>query len=309
MSTNFSGLSLRDLEYAAAVAQTRHFGRAAIQCGVSQPALSEQVRKLEALLGAPLFERGRKGVQVTPRGETLLVQMERVLAEAHGLLEMARGAAEPLTMALRLGAIQTLGPYYLPYLLRQVRTAFPLLGLRLAEGQTETLVESLRGGSIDAVLAADPVPGEGLATVKLFFEPFVLVCPAGHRLASLPRLHLPDLAADDLILLEEGHCLRDQALSLCQGAASGVRQATSVETLWHMIAAGEGYSLLPALSLTGRQAMDGLITCRRLPEAEAGRIISLAWRDTDPSGPEMRKLADLLRAAPPEGVTSLDEPG
>jgi LysR family hydrogen peroxide-inducible transcriptional activator len=305
MPTNFAGLSLRDLEYASAVAQTRHFGRAALRCGVSQPALSEQIRKLEALLGTPLFERGRKGVQVTHRGETLLTQMERVLAEAHGLLEIARGAAEPLTMALRLGAIQTLGPYYLPYLLRQVRAAFPRLGLRLAEGQTESLIESLRGGSIDAVLAADPVPGEGLATVKLFFEPFVLVCPAGHRLASLPRLHLPDLAADDLILLEEGHCLRDQALSLCQGAPSQMRQATSVETLWHMIAAGEGYSLLPALSLAGRQAMEGLVTCRRLPEAEAGRTIALAWRDTDPSGPELRQLAELLRAGLPEGVTAV----
>jgi LysR family hydrogen peroxide-inducible transcriptional activator len=284
MSTNFAGLSLRDLEYAAAVGQTRHFGRAALRCGVSQPALSEQVRKLEALLGTPLFERGRKGVQVTPRGETLLLQMERVLAEAHGLLEIARGATEPLTMALRLGAIQTLGPYYLPYLLRQVRAAFPRLSLRLVEGQTESLVEALRGGSIDAVLAADPVPGEGLTTTKLFFEPFVLVCPAGHRLASLPRLLLPDLAADDLILLEEGHCLRDQALSLCQGAPSQMRQATSVETLWHMIAAGEGYSLLPALSLAGRQAMEGLVICRPLSDPEAGRIITLAWRDTDPSG-------------------------
>jgi LysR family transcriptional regulator, hydrogen peroxide-inducible genes activator len=305
MSTNFAGLSLRDLEYAAAVGQTRHFGRAALRCGVSQPALSEQVRKLEALLGTPLFERGRKGVQVTPRGETLLLQMERVLAEAHGLLEIARGAAEPLTMALRLGAIQTLGPYYLPYLLRQVRAAFPRLSLRLVEGQTESLVEALRGGSIDAVLAADPVPGEGLTTTKLFFEPFVLVCPAGHRLASLPRLLLPDLAADDLILLEEGHCLRDQALSLCQGAPSQMRQATSVETLWHMIAAGEGYSLLPALSLAGRQAMEGLVICRPLSDPEAGRIITLAWRDTDPSGPELRHLAGLLRAGLPAGVVSV----
>jgi LysR family hydrogen peroxide-inducible transcriptional activator len=155
---------------------------------------------------------------------------------------------------------------------------------------------------MDAVLAATPVPGEGLVTIPLFFEPFVLVCPAGHRLASLPRLHLPDLAADDLILLEEGHCLRDQALSLCDGAPQ-TRQATSVETLWHMIAAGEGYSLLPALSLAGRQAMEALVTCRPLQGAEAGRVIALAWRDTDPRGPELRHLAATLRAALPAGVT------
>jgi LysR family hydrogen peroxide-inducible transcriptional activator len=301
-SSSFAGLSLRDLEYAVAVAQTRHFGRAALRCGVSQPALSEQVRKLEALLGTVLFERGRKGVQITAHGHALLAQAERVLAEAHGLVEMAHESSEPLTSALRLGAIQTLGPYYLPYLLRQVRAAFPRLSLRLAEGQTDALVDDLRSGVADAILAAEPVPGEGLATDTLFFEPFVLVCPVGHRLASLPRLHLKDLAADDLILLEEGHCLRDQALSLCAGAASQMRHATSVETLWHMIAAGEGYSLLPALSLTGRQAMADLVTCRPLPEADAGRTIALAWRATDPRGPEMRQLAELLRGALPEGV-------
>ncbi len=301
--SSFAGLSLRDLEYAVAVAQTRHFGRAALRCGVSQPALSEQIRKLEALLGTVLFERGRKGVQITPSGHALLAQAERVLAEAHGLVEMAHESAEPLTSALRLGAIMTLGPYYLPHLLRQVRTAFPRLGLRLAEGLTDTLVDDLRGGAADAILVAEPVPADGLATETLFFEPFVLVCPAGHPLATLPRLYLQDLPADGLILLEEGHCLRDQALSLCNGAASQMRHATSIETLWHMIAAGEGYSLLPALSLAGRQAIDTLVTCRALPESDAGRSIALAWRATDPRGPEMRQLATLLRQALPEGVS------
>ena len=207
---------------------------------------------------------------------------------------------------MRLGAIQTLGPYYLPFVLRQARAAFPDLALRLAEGQTAAMVDLLRRGEMDAVLAADPVLGEGLSTVALFFEPFVLVCPAGHRLASLPLLHLPDLAADDLILLEEGHCMRDQALSLCKGTASKMRQATSVETLWHMIAAGEGYSLLPALSLAGRPAMEGLVRCRALPEAEAGRVIALAWRDTDPRGAEMRAFAAMLREVLPEGVRGVE---
>ena len=303
MNTTIAGLSLRDLQYAVAVGQTLHFGRAAAQCAVSQPALSEQIRKLEALLGATLFERGRKGVQVTPRGAELLRQADRILAEAHGLLEMSRDAAEPLSSRLRLGAIQTLGPYYLPTLLRQARAAFPRLRLQLSEGLTATLNEHLRTGSLDAILAALPLPADGIEWAALFHEPFVLVCPAGHRLATLPRLHLPDLDADDLILLEEGHCLRDQALSLCEGAAPRVRLATSVETLWHMIAAGEGYSLLPALSLAGRQGMAGLVTCRTLPDAEAGRTIALAWRATDPRGPELRHLAALLRDELPECVT------
>ncbi len=287
MTSSLAGLSLRDLEYAVAVSRNRHFGRAAASCGISQPALSEQVRKLETLLGVTLFERGRKGVQVTPECQALLSKAESVLAEAHGL--MARGFGGPLAGTLRLAAIQTLGPYYLPFLLRQVRRAYPHLALLLAEGRTERLLDELRGGVTDVALAALPLPGDGLTTMPLFREPFVLACPAGHRLASLTQLHLPDLAADGLILLEEGHCLRDHALSLCDAARPQARHATSIETLWHMIAAGEGYSLL--------------VTRRSLPEPEAGRVIAMAWRTTDPRGPELRKLADLLRSELPDGVT------
>ena len=163
--TSLAGLSLRDLDYAVAVAQTRHFGRAAERCGVSQPALSEQVRKLEALLGVVLFERGRRGVQVTPEGQALLTQAERVLAEAHGLVEMAGGAAEPLARTLRLSAIQTLGPYYLPHLVRQVRAAYPKLALRLEEGRTAPLLDSLRAGGTDLVLAALPLPRDTTAAI------------------------------------------------------------------------------------------------------------------------------------------------
>jgi LysR family hydrogen peroxide-inducible transcriptional activator len=302
MNLTLAGLSLRDLEYAVAVAQTRHFGRAAERCGVSQPALSEQIRKLETLLGAVLFERGRSGVKITEQGQALLSRAERVLLEAHGLVELAHGGSEPLARTLRLSAIQTLGPYYLPFLLRQTRTTLPQLSLRLEEGQTEALLHALRAGTNDLMLAAMPLPEDGLTTVALFREPFILVCPANHPLASLPRLCLPDLATDGLLLLEEGHCLRDHALSLCAGAAPESRHATSLETLWHMILAGEGYSLLPALSLVGRPAMQELVTCRALEEPEAARTIALAWRSTDPRGPAFTCLADLLRANLPAGT-------
>ncbi len=297
-----SGLSLRDLEYAVAVARTRHFGRAADQCGVSQPALSEQVRKLEQLLGVLLFERGRGGVHVTEQGQALLARAERVLGEAHSMVELARGGAKTLARTLRLSAIQTLGPYYLPFLVRQARAAYPDLSLRLEEGQTEALLDRLRAGTTDLVLAALPLPQDGLTLIPLFREPFVLVCPAGHRLAGLPRLRLPDLATDGLLLLEEGHCLRDHALSLCEGVTPGARHATSVETLWHMILAGEGFSLMPALSLVGRLGMEELVTCRTLHEPEAGRTIALAWRSTDPRGAAFEALASVLRAALPDGV-------
>ncbi len=301
-STTLAGLSLRDLQYAATVDQTRHFGQAAERCGVSQAALSEQLRKLEDLLGARLFERGHRRVEPTERGLVLLRQIDRVLAEAHDLLAMSRDVVEPLSGLLRLGAIATLGPYYLPHLLRQTRAAYAKLSLQLVEGQTAGLLESLRRSTLDAALMALPAGVDGVASETLFFEPFHLVCPADHRLAALPRPGLADLEGADLILLEDGHCLRDQALRLCSTSAPAGRHATSVETLWHMIAAGEGYSLLPALSAAGRETMDRLVACRAIDDPEAGRSIGLVWRSTDPRGEDFRALAAFLRDHAPAGV-------
>jgi LysR family hydrogen peroxide-inducible transcriptional activator len=296
-----AGLSLRDLEYAAAVDRLRHFGRAAAACHVSQAALSEQVRKLEDLLGVRLFERGNRRVEPTAQGAALLRQIERVLTEAHGVLDLARSAGS-LDGVLRLGAIATLGPYYLPHLLRLVRGGFPGLALHLAEGQTDGLLELLRRGELDVVLMALPAPGDGLVAQALFFEPFRLVCPADHPLALLAAPGLADLPGDDLILLEEGHCLRDQALDLCTGAIGRRRQATSIETLWHMIAAGEGVSLLPALSTSGRGEIAALMAVRTLTDADAGRTVALVWRRTDPRGGHFDALAAAMRAGLPAGV-------
>lgn len=302
MTDTLAGLSLRDLSYAAAVDRTRHFGRAAAACGVSQAALSEQLRKLEALLGGPLFERAHRRVAPTERGAALLEQVGLVLAEAHRLLEMAQSAAGLLGGHLRLGAIPTLAPYYLPHLLRQVRDLYPQLALQLAEGQTASLLDDLRRGQLDTALLALPVPGEGLVADPLFFEPFRLVCPATHPLAALDAPSLDDLEDEAPLLLDEGHCLRDQTLELCHAAPNQARHATSVETLWHMIAAGEGCSLLPALSATGRETMAGMIACHPLAEQDAGRTIALVWRSTDPRRKELAALADALRADLPGGV-------
>lgn len=301
-SPSLSGLSLRDLEYAAAVGDLRHFGKAAERCGVSQSALSEQVRKLEGHLGLALFERSHRGVVPTPRGATLLDQSRRVLEEARGLLELASAVAAPLTGPLYVGVIATLGPYYMPHLLRPVRAEFSGLALRVSEGQTADLIEGLRLGSLDAILLALPPPGDGLRAEALFFEPFRLVCPAEHRLARLNRPCVDDLAGDELILLEEGHCLREQALSLCAGAGTGMRQATSVEMLWHMIAAGEGYSLLPLLAVQDRAPLDGIVAMSDLAEPNAGRTIGMVWRATDPREAEFRELCDFLRAHLPPGL-------
>ncbi len=303
MNRTLAGLSLRDLEYAVAVDELRHFGRAAEHCGVSQPALSEQVRKLEGLFGFPLFERSKRGVAPTPRGEALLWQAGLVVREARGLLDMAQAEAGLLTGTLRLGVIATLGPYYMPRVLRDVRERFQELVLRVQEGRTAELIEALQLGRLDAVLVALPAVAEHLQGEALFDEPFRLACPSGHRLESLPRIRLEDLAGPDLLLLEEGHCLRNQALALCHMRWQGqeVRFASSLEMLRHMIAAGEGYSLLPLLAVQDRPDLDGLVRVRTL-DAPAGRMIGLVWRGTDPRRDELAEFAAFLRATAPEGT-------
>jgi LysR family hydrogen peroxide-inducible transcriptional activator len=301
---SLAGLSLRDLEYAVAIADLQHFGRAAERCGVSQAGLSEQVRKLEALLGRPLFERTTRRIVVTPQGEALVGQAREVLGAARVLLEMARAQADPLSGRLRLGVIATLGPYYLPGLLWEVRTRFPSLELRLQEGLTDQLVRALQTGALDLVLLALPWPTDGIVVEPLFFEPFRAIVPAGHPLAEQPRLGLGDLAGDGLLLLEEGHCLREQALSLCRLSRSGrdARFASSLEMLRHMIAAGEGHSLVPLLAARERVELDGLVRVREIDDPDVGRTVGLAWRGSDPRSSAFQDFSRFLRETAPAGT-------
>lgn len=308
------GLSLRDLDYALAVAELKHFGRAAERCGVSQPGLSEQIRKLEAILGTPLFERGRGGVSPTARGQVLLRQIAVVVREARGLMEMARSQAGALNGRLDLGVIPTLGPYYVPLVLRDLRQHFPELVLRLQESQTASLLDALAHFTLDAALVALPVEQEGLSCRPLFFEPFRVLLPAGHALADEPSLDLAALDADDLLLLADGHCLRDQAVSLCRPPrqandswaatqpAADIRFATSLEMLRHMVAAGEGFSLMPALATREVSELNGLVRLRPLADESAGRTIGLVWRTTDPRRDDFEQLADALREHAPDGT-------
>jgi LysR family hydrogen peroxide-inducible transcriptional activator len=302
MQKSLAGLSLRDLEYVEAVAELSHFGRAAERCGVSQPALSEQIRKLEAHLGAPFFERTRRRVALTPQGVVMLAQVEKILAEARHLMAMSGQGRAGLSGILQLGAIETLGPYYLPGLLRLLRDHLPEISLRLTENRTSVLLERLRHGMLDVVLMAPTPDMPGLVAAPLFFEPFVLATHRDHRLAAQPRIRLDALPIEDLLLLEEGHCLRDQALSLCAAAPAAIRHATSLETLWHMIAAGEGYSLLPGLAVAARPEISALVQCRPMIEPNAGRDIALVWRKSDPRETQFWRLADLLRRHTPPCV-------
>jgi LysR family hydrogen peroxide-inducible transcriptional activator len=294
------------LEYAVAVAREKHFGRAAESCNVSQAALSEQVRKLEALLGVTLFERTKRKVEVTPRGAPLLRQAEALLGDARRLAESARRSAEPLTGELRLGAIATLAPYYLPELIRGGRQRFPRLALRIREALTGELLELLRAGELDAALLALPVADGGLTAETLFFEPFLLACPADHTLATgaVPRLR--DLPRADLLLMEEGHCLRDQALALCnvRRLDPHTRFASSLEMLRHMIAAGEGYSVLPLMAAKDRMNLSSLVTYRDLADPEAGRTIGLVWRATETRAADLHAIAAYLRENAAEALAA-----
>ncbi len=279
MQKSLAGLSLRDLEYVEAVAELKHFGRAAERCGVSQPALSEQIRKLESYLDVQ--------------------QIERILSEARHLLAMGGQRAAGLSGVLQLGAIETLGPYYLPALLKLLRKNLPDISLRLSENRTAILVERLRHGVLDAILMVPGAEMPGLVTAPLFFERFLLAVPIDHPLQNLPRIRLDSLPVADLLLLEEGHCLRDQALALCRGSPEATRHATGLETLWQMIAAGEGYSLLPELAVAARPEIRDRLHCRALEEPNAGREIALVWRGSDPREAQFRNLAELLRAHAP----------
>ncbi|HEV8022795.1 MAG TPA: LysR substrate-binding domain-containing protein [Candidatus Lustribacter sp.] len=310
MLPQLSALSLRDLEYAVAVARERNFGRAAESCGVSQAALSEQVRKLESVLGVPLFERTTRKVEATQRGREILQQAEALLGDARRLLEDARRSAEPLSGELRLGVIATLGPYYMPSVIALCRERFPRLSLRLLESTTGELLLALRAGKLDAILVALPVPKTDLVAEPLFFEPFRLACSADHALAQRRNLSVRDLQREPLLLMEDGHCLRDQALSLCDPSRlmHQSRYASSLEMLRHMIAAGEGVSVIPSLAAGEHTTMGGMIAYRDLDTARAGRTIGLVRRATETRPADLREIAAALRSALPAGVNAIEEP-
>jgi LysR family hydrogen peroxide-inducible transcriptional activator len=296
-------LSLRDLQYAVAVADELHFGRAAQRCHVSQPALSAQIRKLEEALGIALFERSSRAVLVTAQGAAVITQARRLLEEAQLLLDLAK-QSETFAGELRIDAIATLGPYLFPHILRPLRQRFPDVDFVLREGRTETILAALTAGRTDVALLSLPVADEGLAILPLFEEPFVLIHPPGMLGETRPPVTIDALEEGELLLLEEGHCLRDQALDLCRpGRPRSHRHATSLDTLRHMVAAGAGYSLLPALAALSQETFGGLVAYSEIGDAGAARQVALAFRASDPRGGHYETLAATIRASLPDAVT------
>ena len=294
-------MNLRDLRYLVALAEQRHFGRAAEACHVSQPTLSTQIKKLEDELGVALVERAPRHVMLTPAGQDIAQRARRVLAEVEQMRETARRTADPEAGSVRLGLFPTLGPYLLPHVVPRLRQRFPRLELLLVEEKTEQVMHMLREGRLDAAVLALPLDEDWLESEFLFEEPFVLAVPEGHALAGRPELGVDDLGELPLLLLEEGHCLRNHALAVCSLAGAGEKdgfRATSLETLRQMVAAGVGVTLLPMLAVKPPVPASGDMHLLPFRDPPPARRLALVWRKSSAMGGFLRELAQVLRELP-----------
>jgi len=293
-------MNLRDLQYLVALADTGHFGEAAERCHVSQPTLSAQIKKLEEYLGVQLFERQPRRVTVTDVGRRVVERARSIVQEAEDIREIARASRDPLTGKLKVGLIPTIAPYLLPRVASRLKTRLPALQLMLYEYQTGPLLEKLRAGELDLAILALPADTDGLETRSLFAEAFVVAMPRAHRLAARKRLKPADLAGETLLLLEDGHCLRDQALDVCGNVAISEEQdfrATSLETLRQMVASGLGVTLLPRLAAEGPVAGARGIEVRPFAPPSPSRVVGAAWRKSSTREPAIRAVCDVLTSA------------
>jgi LysR family hydrogen peroxide-inducible transcriptional activator len=299
-------MTLQELRYIVALADTGHFAKAAERCHVSQPTLSTQLKKLEDYLGVTLFDRSLRRVSTTPAGREIVERARLVLAEVDRIKAIAKQSLDPMTRTLNLGVIPTAGPYFLPHAVRAAHRAYPHLRLLLREDFTANLLNALAQGRLDAALLALPVPGEGLQAAPLFREPFVAALPKGHALAKRKTIDAQELARHKMLLLEEGHCFREQALEVCglRGDFGEEVKATSLETLRQMVAIGIGCTLLPALAAKGPGRNAG-IELRSLKRPVPSRTMGLVWRSRSPHQETLRRLAETWRADLPEAVTAV----
>lgn len=294
-------MNLRALQYLIKLAELQHFSRAADACYVSQPTLSTQIRKLEDELGVQLVERAPRNVQLTPVGKEIVARAKHVLRDVEQIYAAARRSRDPETGTLRLGLFPTLAPYLLPHVVPGIRRRFPKLRLELAEEKTADLLAMIEDGELDAGLVAMPVDDDGLEQAVLFEEPFVMALPENHPLAAKQAIDVHDLDGTELLLLEDGHCLRDQAMEVCSMANARERvdfHATSMETLRQMVAAEVGVTLLPVMAVRPPIANTAGIALRSFVDPAPRRTIALVWRKTSPLAGLLRELADCFRALP-----------
>jgi LysR family hydrogen peroxide-inducible transcriptional activator len=295
---NPSDISLRQLEYVVAIADTLGFHRAAERCHVSQPTLSAQVQQLEEVLGVRLFERDRRGVLVTRAGEELVARARRVLLEVTDLIATATRARDPSKGAYRAGVLPTIAPYLLPEVMPAIHAQYPELTLSFREEKTDEVRGDLEDGKLDVGLVALGAELGDFASAPVMKDPFVVALPQGHRLTRKKRVSLADLEEESVLLLDDGHCFRSQALALCgkAGAREAELRATSLGTLVQMVSSGSGITLLPQLAVAVENRR-GQIEVRPFAPPVPSRTIALVWRQSSPFGDAFRGIAAALRRA------------
>ena len=293
-------MNLRDLKYLVALADTRHFGKAAERCFVSQPTLSAQIKKLEDYLGVALVERQPRNVALTPAGQEVVERARRVIRDTDDIVDLAQLSRDPLAGKLRIGLIPTIGPYLLPHVMLKLRKALPKLQVLLFEYQTRVLLQKLRAGEIDMGVLALPVDEDGFDTCELYEEPFLVAVPAGHRFAEQKTVKPTELNGEKLLLLEDGHCLRDQALEVCSLLSVDEEtdfRATSLETLRQMVGSGLGITLLPKLAAEGPFAASKTLVTKPFANPQPGRTVGTVWRRSSTRRPAIEAVNGVLAKA------------
>jgi len=292
-------ITLKQLKYFDALVREQHFGRAADSCSVTQPALSMQIQELEASLGIALVERTRSGIKLTPKGEEIAVRAQRLLNDARDLIDFAQHSAGVLSGSLRVGVIPSVAPYLLPPLLPLLRATYPDLVLHLRETQTHQLTDELIEGKLDVLLLAMPVKHPDIETLPILEDRFLLAVPQSKKLSGRVRATKELIEGDQLLLLEEGHCLRDQALTFCSLQRVDMVNtfgATSLATIVEMVSAGLGITLLPEICL-GVESRSRELKLIRFDDPEPSRTLGLAWRRSSPRREDFKALAALVSQA------------
>jgi LysR family transcriptional regulator, hydrogen peroxide-inducible genes activator len=293
-------MNLKDLKYLVALADTGHFGRAAQRTFVSQPTLSAQLKKLEEYLGVKLVERHPKNVQLTEVGKQIVARARHMLSEGDEIVALARNNTDPLSGKLKVALIPTIGPYLLPRVMQKLRKALPQLGLMLYEYQTEDLLKRLKEGEIDLGILALPIEQDGLECRRLYREEFTVALPSDNPLAQKPSIKISDLKGQTLLLLEDGHCLRDQALEVC--SRIDVREAedfraTSLETLRHMVVAGLGVTLMPELAVESPFGSQRGLVIRQFTKPAPARTVGAVWRKSTTRSAAIDAVCGILAGA------------
>ena len=291
--------SVKQLRYICAVAEYKHFSKAAEACHVTQSTLSAAIQELESQLGVVIFERNKKTVLITPLGEKLLHQARLILGNVEDFVGLAKSHDEALTGEIRLGVIPTIGPFMLPQLLAELRHHYSKLKLFLKEDLSANLLQQLQEGKLDLAILAFPYPMPDMETLALFRDDFLLCLPPGHQLERRKLIKQQQLQGESLLLLEEGHCLRDHALEACKlqsSATDVVYQGTSLHTLVQMVANGLGVTLLPAISIAADVLGDTDLQVREFGPENVSRKIGMAWRKSDPRREEYLLLSEFIKA-------------